>query len=193
MAVIEVEICIEGVSALIMHNERLANPLNPIAKEIKKVTDKKKKTEDDSHIVMRLEWIGSLYTHEDNVVMPTRCIRSCFRNGARASKLGKHVERALSFPDLNAKFMYEGPSDIEALYDKGEHIDARLVRVGQSRVLRVRPKFEKWSIVAQGLLLTDVMDPQTLSDIATHSGRIEGLCDNRTNGFGKFTAEIKTI
>ena len=44
-----------------MHNARLANPLDPLVQEIKKLTGKRKKTEDDLLQIARLEWEGGFY------------------------------------------------------------------------------------------------------------------------------------
>ena len=49
---------ITGTSALLMHNARLADPLDPITKEKAKVSSKRKKTEEDQELLSHLEWQG---------------------------------------------------------------------------------------------------------------------------------------
>jgi hypothetical protein len=57
--------------------------------------------------------------------------------------------------------------------------------------MRVRPKFPAWEITADLELLDDMLNPNDLKDIASLAGLIEGLGDNRVNGFGRFAAELR--
>jgi hypothetical protein len=54
----------------------------------------------------------------------------------------------------------------------------------------VRPRFFPWYLEAYAILNTNLIDIDKLRDIADYAGEIEGLGDNRINGFGKFKAEI---
>lgn len=54
---------ITGVSPLLMHNGRLADPLDPLVKDIKKLSCKRPKTEADLERITKLEFLGSLYLH----------------------------------------------------------------------------------------------------------------------------------
>ena len=46
----------KGISPLIMHSCKCVNPLHPIAKELKKYTSKKTKTDEDLTKISDLEW-----------------------------------------------------------------------------------------------------------------------------------------
>ena len=72
MAITQVQIELEGKTPILMHNERLANPLEPIVKEIKRFTGKTKKTDDDWENIRHLEWVGSLYMNNGIVAIPVR-------------------------------------------------------------------------------------------------------------------------
>jgi len=46
---------------LVMHNGRLADQLNPLAKRLKSLAAKRKKSDDDLMEIQRVEWEGGLY------------------------------------------------------------------------------------------------------------------------------------
>ena len=49
---------ITGSAALLMHSDRFANPLDPLAKAHKEMTGKRKKTDDDFIAIAKSEFIG---------------------------------------------------------------------------------------------------------------------------------------
>src|SRR5688572_21014856 len=49
-------------SALVLHNERLADPLDSMTRAIGTFTKKRNKTITDHEEIARLEWYGGLYT-----------------------------------------------------------------------------------------------------------------------------------
>lgn len=51
---------ITGTAPLLMHNSRLADPIDPIVRSMKKITGKTKKTEDDHAETARLEFLDDL-------------------------------------------------------------------------------------------------------------------------------------
>ena len=72
-----VKIKIRGTSPLLMHSDRLSNPLDPLTKEIKTYTGKRKKTDDDFTEIARLEWVGGLY-HDEKTgpYLPARNVKA---------------------------------------------------------------------------------------------------------------------
>ncbi len=183
---------ITGISPVLCHNIALADPDNPFTKEIATYTSKRKKTEEDRRAIEKLEWFGGLYTDGEGgrPVMPTSNIRRCFVEAGKISKQGLQVTRALSFTDLNVPIVYDGPSDIKKLYLDPSYSDRSAVGVSGKRVMRVRPKFPRWALIATAYLLDDVMDVDDLRRIADRAGKAIGLGDNRINGFGRFTVNV---
>jgi hypothetical protein len=59
--------------------------------------------------------------------------------------------------------------------------------------MRVRPQFPNWVVVANAMLLEDVMDLDELQSVVHFTGVAEGLCDNRSNGFGRFEGKINVL
>lgn len=179
-----------GITPLLCHNISLADPDNPIVTEISTYTGKRKKTEDDRRAIERLEWFGGLYVDDGVPVMPTGNIRKSIIQSGKISKQGLMVSRALNFTSLNVPIAHGGPGDLEALYRDKEYSNRSAVGISGKRTMRVRPQFTKWVIIADALLLEDVMDISDLTRVAERAGAAEGLGDNRINGYGRFTIHI---
>lgn len=187
----EFRLTLTGTSPLLMHNPRMVDPDFDLNREIKKLTSKRKKTDSDLKDIERLEWYGGLFEENGIIVQPANKVRKCLINTAKIRKLGKHIERAVVMTDRIVPLEYEGPRDIEQLFaDKRFH--SRLsVRVGTSRVMRVRPQFFPWAMTVHGLFIEDAgINFDDLRDLATLAGRAEGIGDNRVNGYGRFSAEM---
>lgn len=186
----DIKLEITGTSPLLMHNISLADPDNPIVREIATYTSKRKKTEDDRRAIERLEWFGGLYVEDGRIVMPTGNIRKCIIQAGKISKQGTQVTRALQFTEMNVPLVYEGPQDPKELFQLDEFHDRAAVGISGKRTMRVRPKFPRWALVADAILLESVMDLSDLQRVAELAGKAEGLGDNRVNGFGRFSVRI---
>lgn len=186
----DIRIELTGNTPLLMHNIELADPDNPIVREIATYTGKRKKTEDDRRAIERLEWFGGLYVEDGRIVVPTRMLRKCFVQAGKVTKQGTQVTRALQFTDRYVLLAYDGPDDPQELFKRNEFHDRAAVGISGKRTMRVRPKFPAWSLVADALLLESVMDLDDLRRVAELAGKAEGLGDNRVNGFGRFSVRI---
>jgi hypothetical protein len=186
----DIKLELTGTSPLLCHNISLADPDNPIVREIQTYTSKRKKTEDDRRAIERLEWFGGLYVEDSRIVMPTANVRKCIIQAGKISKQGTQVTRALQFTEMNVPLSYEGPEDPQELFKRVEFHDRAAVGISGKRTMRVRPKFPRWALVADAILLESVMDRSDLQRVAELAGKAEGLGDNRTNGYGRFSVRI---
>lgn len=183
-----------GTSPLLMHNPRMVDPDFEITREIKSLTSVRKKTDIHLEQIEKLEWYGGLYEQNGVVVQPTSKVRKCIIEAARISKMGKAVERALSFNALYIPLVYDGPKDIDSLFaDKRFH--SRLsVGVGAKRVMRVRPQFYPWGLRLDGLFIEDAgINADEFVKIVELAGIVQGIGDNRVNGYGRFAATVREI
>lgn len=186
----DIRLELTGTSPMLMHNINLADPDNEFTRQIKTYTDKRKKTEDDRRAIERLEWFGGLYTANGRIVMPTGNIRKSFINAGKISKQGTQVTRSLQFTDLHVPLAYDGPEDLDLLFKDPAFSNRAAVGISGKRTMRVRPQFMTWAIVADALLLEDVMDIDDLERVAKRAGLAEGLGDNRVNGYGRFQVRV---
>ncbi len=183
-----------GTSPLLMHNPRMVDPEFEINRQIKALTSKRKKTDDDLQAIQKLEWYGGLYEQDGVVVQPTSKIRKCLINTAKIMKLGKAIERTLSFHDLHVPLGYEGPDDIDKLFKMPQFHSRLSVGVSGKRVMRVRPSFFPWTMSIKGVFVTDAgINVDDLHRIIELAGVVEGIGDNRVNGYGRFQAKMEEV
>lgn len=181
----ETNIEIVGVAPLIVHNGRLADPLDPITRQLAELTGKRKKTLEDHHRISRVEWEGGLYLDEDDEpCLPSECIEATLVAGAKRTKQGRDAKAGIVVPD-HAKLVYDGPKDVEAMWASGKFLKRNGVRVGPARVIRSRPIFHAWSAVVRIVWDPDVIrDEPDLMKIAEAAGQM-GTCEWRPR-FGRF-------
>ena len=179
-----VEIEIQGVAPLLMHNGQLADPLNKWTVELKKFTGKRKKTDADYREMARIEWYGGIYVHEGKVCIPGELIESTLVAAAKKNKKGKLFTAGV-LCDGHWPLIYEGPKDIDKLWKDEKFRDARLVKVQMARIVRTRPRFDQWSLKFIVHFLPSVLNKSDIEEAIVIAGQIIGLADHRPK-FGRF-------
>lgn len=189
---IDFTITLTGTAALLMHNSRLSNPLDPATKALKKYTGKRNKTDEDHETIARLEFAGGLYFDPDaGPYIPGENIARCLVDGAKLTKMGVKVTRGVFISTDVNPLAYTGPRDEEKLWQAG-HRHMASVKVGTSRTMRCRPYFPDWRVQADGILDPSVLELDDLATIADNAGSLIGLGDWRPR-FGRFTATVEQI
>lgn len=190
----KIEVSLVGTAPLLMHNPRMVDPEFDLNRQIKAITAKRKKTDEDLHQIERLEWYGGLYDENDIIVQPSSKVRKCLVEAARVRKLGKAVEKAISFNNLNVPLIHDGPKNIDDLY-KEKRFHSRLsVGLHGKRVMRVRPQFFPWSMNLPGLFVEDVgLNWDELVELVDSAGITVGIGDNRINGYGRFRGTVHEV
>jgi hypothetical protein len=180
-----------GTCPLLMHNERLANPFDPIVREMKKITAKKnKKTDEDTEALYRLEWEGGLYFDEKlGPYLPGWNIHKAIVEAAKLTRHGKDIDRGVQVMDGKAKLLYDGPRKVEAMFNDGRFIDVRGVKVGKAKPMRARPKFEAWACEFTVAVDTATINVEEVTRIINDAGSKTGIGDFRQR-YGRFTAEV---
>lgn len=187
----KIVIHVVGTSPLLMHNPRMVDPEFEINRQMKVLTGIRKKTDETLRQIGRLEWFGGMYEVEGVVVQPTSKLRKCLINAGRISKQGKSIERALSFSELNVPLIYEGPKELNKLFEDKRYTSRLSVGIGNKRVMRVRPQFSQWGLCVKGLFIEDAgLNLSEFEHIAELAGLSEGIGDNRVNGYGRFTIKV---
>jgi hypothetical protein len=180
-------------SPLLMHNERLADPLNEFALEIGKLSRKRGKTETDHLAIARLEFVGGLYYDEnDGPVMPVWNIVRCIQNAGKQHKLGASVLRGVIPATETTPVIYEGPRDIEGMWEAGTFALRKSVGIGSSRTMRTRPVFTDWRIEALIEVDLRILDPEKINQLVEEAGRYQGLGDNRPV-YGRFLGQAVLV
>src|SRR5688572_3188384 len=184
----ELNVVLTGVSPLMCHNARLCNPMDALVKQIKVLTSKRKKTDEDLLAIARLEFEGGLYLNAKGApILPGLMIESCVVNGAKKSKKGTAFKSAL-FCGNDPEIKYPGPKTVEELWAAGSYTDTRPVVVQRSKLMRTRPIFKEWSIAAELQYDSEQIDLSDVLEAIKNAGVYCALGDYRPR-FGRFEME----
>lgn len=192
-----------GEAALVMHNERLADPLDSLTRAIAAVTSKRKKTITDHEEISRLEFFGGLYTTEliefvgDDVVIPDDCtvtvpawnLLRCLQDGAKRDKRGLDVLRGVHPLVEYAELDYKGEHDPLAMWKSQEYVLRKTVGVQRARTTRTRPIITDWTITLPVEVDPEVFDLDALAHSWGMAGRYAGLGEMRPV-YGRFVGTV---
>lgn len=176
-----------GSAPLIMHNGQTADPLNKWSKLIKQISSKRAKTDADYEEMARLEFMAGLYLDDNGPVLPAYMIEAAILGGAKKSKEGQASKSGCFCLD-HAHLEYEGPRSADELWNDEEFRFMQNVRIGQSRVPRMRPIFHEWSATVTLNVEDTLINPARVDEWLRASGTQVGLGDWRPQ-YGRFTAE----
>lgn len=182
-----------GTTPLLMHNARLSNPLDDVAKAMKRISSKRVKTEDDYEELARLEHMGGLYFDPDvGPFVPGQNFERCLVDAGRITKSGKKIERGVFVETDVNPLAYEGPRNVDGLWKDENFRHAASVKVTTNRVTRTRPQFRQWAVEAEGMFDPAIIGVDELREIADTAGRMIGLGDWRPR-YGRFEAQVEKI
>jgi hypothetical protein len=178
---------ITGVVPLLMHNGRLANPLDQITKAIKKISSKRDKTDADFEEMARLEWLGGLYLQGGEPCLPGEIIEAALIEAGRKKRKGKQVTAGV-FCDGNFALEYDDPRNPEALFEDPRFRFTVGARVQRNRVMRTRPRFHEWAATITVTYNDELLNATDIHELLVLTGEIIGLGDWRPK-FGRFVVE----
>jgi hypothetical protein len=188
-----------GPSTLIVHNERLADPLDEFTRAIGGISKRRNKTEADHEEIGRLEFYGGLYTNPmipspadldgQEIVLPAWNILRCLQGGATRQKRGKDVLRGI-YPLIEfAPLTFDGPVGIVERWQEDFWL-RKTVGVQRSRTVRTRGIFTNWGFELPVEVDPIVFDVHTIRKAWQDAGIYEGLGEMRPV-YGRFGGTVK--
>jgi hypothetical protein len=208
------KITVTGDTDLIMHNGRLANPMDPATKELGAAHKEyqKNKTDDNFYALARAEFMGGLYYVEQGgtvigPVWPTDNLHTALKKAGAKVKRGRSslknpVAAAILWGAPESPLSYSGfgpgpaPRSAEELWKNENYRFMKSARVGAAKVQRTRPVFKSWKFAVTGLLDTEILDLADVEAVAKIAGQLIGLGDWRPEkggSYGRFSAEIEDL
>lgn len=190
-----VRVSLTGTQPLILHNGRLANPLDPHTREMKALTGKRGKTDDDLALLMMVEAEGAAYeTPEGYIGLPDANIWRSLNEAAKAYKRGKDISRAVIYdPERIAPVAIEGELvPVKDFLQREGAIDYRPVGVMGKKTMRARPIIHNWAVSCDFEVYTDILMVQDLEQMLDRAGRLEGVGDHRPQ-YGRYTATVQEV
>src|SRR5574344_33054 len=108
---------ITGTSAILMHSDRMANPLDPIKKRLAPITAKRKKTDDDHGEIAHIEWEAGMYYDEDlGPYLPGRMAKAMIIQYAKKKKDGPKIKSGVVVMTDKCKLEYSGPRKLDEMW-----------------------------------------------------------------------------
>jgi len=184
----DLELRLTGTKRLIMHCGRLADPLDPAAKALARLTGKRPKTESDHEAIARTEWNGGLWLDGGRPCVPAEALVSTFVGAAKMRKRGDEARAGLVVTE-NAILDYSGPRDMDVLWRDPSFRLRTAVRVRGARTMRTRPCFLDWSLRFTARYLPSVLDREEVIALYRVAGFMRGIGDWRPMN-GTFDVEV---
>ena len=184
----EVKITIKGTEPLIMHSSYGLNPRTELAQEKAAITVKKgsNRTDADDARLAIVECLLSFWLDDaGEITIPPEAFRSCLETAARKLKQGGDVREGLMV--FRSAFKYDRGklgNTPEEVANKAQFVTTAVVQ--RSRVLRVRPKFDDWSVTFSVEYDEELVDRSKLERWIDIGGRRIGLGDWRPEKSGRY-------
>lgn len=216
---LNVHVKIKGLTPLLMHADNIE--WSDAMDEWRKQPENKATSKAGDDRTPPWRWIGSLNTDGKVVTIPSEYIMGCMMAGGAQvpTGTGKKTFKAQSqsgllCPEFHWPLYINGSgstvslADVNALREKKhfvEHTEAakkmgfslfvKRAKVGQSKHVRVRPRFDEWSTEGRVAIIDEAITPKILQQILDIAGRYKGLGDWRPGGktpgqFGMFEATV---
>lgn len=188
----KLHVTLNGTTPLIMHSPKCVNPLHPLAKQMKALTSKKKKTEADLEAISDLEWEAGAYW-DDNIglYIPNECLAATFLEGAKMNKNGSTFQKYVQVVDSIAPLDIGEVQNYKKMKVDPRFRDVRSVVVSRARVIRTRPRFNTWRCKFDIMYVEDKIDLDVISLAIENAGNYVGLCEMRKLGYGRYAAAIE--
>lgn len=198
----KLDVRIQGVAPILLHNGRTANPLDPLAREMKRVTGKRKKTDADYQLLSDLEWFASLYTTEEvsyqidgyklkikpngaKLCLPPEVIEGALINAAKKARRGDAFKSGGVVVEEPAILELRSQKTLADMLADQSYRDVRGVRVQRNRIMRTRARFNVWSATLHIMWLNSVVEKADVMEAITTAGQFVGVGDFRPR-FGRF-------
>lgn len=217
---IRYQVSITGIQPMLHHADSIE--WADVMEDWKADKDNKKgsKAGDDRSPAWR--WLGSLYHDGTHIIIPTENIMRCLMEGGAMVPTGKGQKTfksqtqsgiqptSIGWPLLiNGKpisvakiLKLNGEKDFakhkQAAIDHGFSLFLKRAKIGQSKHVRVRPRFETWGAIGELVVTDEQITDRVFNDIFEMSGRYKGLGDWRPGAktpgpYGMFKAEVKRL
>ena len=117
--------------------------------------------------------------------------------------VGEHMPLLVNGSPIDADKIaaIEGPfaDHAEAVKKYGFRLFVKRATVGQSKHVRVRPRFDEWALTGQIRVVAAAITEEILRELLTIAGFSKGLCDWRPSAkkspgpYGTFSVELKRV
>jgi len=165
------------------------DPKNEIVRKIAELreTPSKKRTEEILDEIDELSWRLSLYYDKElGPYTPAETVEAVIRAGAKIQRKGQQAMASILVEPAQIPIMYDGPRDIDEMYQDPRFIDRRPVKAGTSggMAMGVRPRFEDWRLSFDIVFMEKQLDTNNIRKFLENA-QMKGIGSYRPR-FGRF-------
>ena len=134
----------------------------------------------------KIEWFAALYLNKQKqIIIPDFVLEAAFINGAKKSKLGKQTQAGL-FIEGHSVLDFDGKElTPDELFERGENLHRKAVRVQSNKVMRTRFIADQWGIKTIVAFNDTLLNKAQIIRAIEDCGEQVGLCDWRPK-YGRF-------
>lgn len=190
----------------------------------KEPANKKKSVKGDDR-TPSFRWIGCLYVESDRLVVDSDNLMTMLREGGAKCPTGngnktfkRETQSGIVVNEIGWPIIvpaHDGPipyatirelmnqasfdAHCETVSRLGFSLFVKRACVNKAKHVRVRPRFDAWSLSGTITVLDESITTEILAQILTHAGAYAGLGDWRPSSpkspgpYGRFTSEIKEL
>jgi len=185
-----------GIDTLLQNNPQMSDPLNKYSKEMKTISGKRKKTDDDIVAMREIELRAKMYWDEGmGVYIPSSWVTASIQgvSWSRAKIKKADIRAAVFVTEPKLKLTYDGMDTVKAPLDivKNERFHRVMsLKQGQVRVVKAAPQFSKWSFEAEIEFDPEIINEAELKALIEYGAAYGGFGDFRPT-FGRANVEFK--
>jgi len=214
-------VTLTGVSPLLMHRDNIT--AGEAVKRWSKDPANKKVSAAGDDRTPAWTWLGYCYHDNKRLVIDADNLMTMLRDGGKKcpaptgkGSLKSQTQAGILVNEIGWPLLVDGAEipwkPLDALHnseDFAEHEEAakalgftlfvKRARVGTSKHVRVRPRFDNWTASGTITVMDDQLTTEVLQNVLTHSGFYCGLCDWRPGSpmapgqFGRFEARLQLV
>lgn len=189
------EVSIKGLTPMIIHNGRTANPLNIFSKNLKALTSKRKKTDDDTNEILALQWEASLYWSDTiGLYLPTENILAALLKACKIHKLGPKISGFIFEEPIGFQIITNNHNDFVKLKSDPSNKFVKAVSIQRAKTISCRCILNEWklsfSCELDGSIITDSEAKTVIGSMSKRVGLGVWTPSHPKPGtFGKFIIE----
>jgi len=192
----ELNVKFNGISPLLLNNPQMVDVFNGYSKEMKKITNKRSKTDEDHLAISDIEMKAKIYWDDElGIYVPSRWLLAAFAKiSFKTVKISKDNIRAGVFVVQDkAKLEYRGVKNVKTAIDVTQNPDFRhrmILPQQKIRIAKTTPIFHDWSFEFDIEFDDKIIDDTAMEQLLHHMGKYGGFGDFRPT-FGRALAEVK--
>ena len=184
-----------GLDSLLQNNPQMSDPLNKYSKEMKQVSGKRKKTDDDIMLMRKIELRAKIYHDEQlGIYVPATWVTASIQgvSWSRAKIKKADIRAAVFVTQPKLKLTYADMDKVKSpidIVDNEVFHNVMSLKQGQVRVVKATPIFNKWSFECELDFDDTIINESELKSLIEYGAQFGGFGDFRPT-YGRASVEF---